>query len=383
MNLYDFVFDKRFPKKYYRHIAFWLSWYIYLTLQTLMFLKNTDVPSSKFATVLSFKAFLLFTHLVYTYTVVYYFVPAYLNRNKKAIFFTVAIALAVVIDTLTSLIIFFKIDTFNQSAEIIFLDILNEFRNFIRTGPIVICCLFVACKMAKDYSLKLQEKKALIGENANAELQLLKAQVHPHFLFNTLNNIYSYILRKSPQAEDLITKLSDTMHYMIDDCQAGSVPLEKEIKMIEDYMGLEKVRYGNRLQMDIEVTGSYHNKMIAPLLLIPFIENSFKHGTSQVITRPAIDLKISIEEYQLSFYLTNSRPPSGNNYINKTGIGLKNVKKRLELLFPHRYELTINNLDDAFCIYMRIPLHNLAAAPVATTGNKFKNVLSFQTLSYD
>ena len=115
-------------------------------------------------------------------------------------------------------------------------------------------------------------------ETANAELQLLKSEIHPHFLFNTLNNIYSSILNKSSNAKGLVIKLSDTLKYMIYDCEAPLVPLEEELKMIEDYIGLEKVRYGKRLNMEVEIKGDYRNKLIAPLLLIPFIENCFKHG---------------------------------------------------------------------------------------------------------
>ena len=150
--------------------------------------------------------------------------------------------------------------------------------------------------------------ETLAKENANAELQLLKAQVHPHFLFNTLNNIYSFSLNQSPQAGTLVKKLSGMLGYMIHECEEKLVPLEKELKLIQDYMGLEKVRYGKRLDMQVEIHGDFENKFIAPLLMIPFVENSFKHGTSQMLQHPWIKLEITTVRNQLFFKLSNSKP---------------------------------------------------------------------------
>ncbi len=145
---------------------------------------------------------------------------------------------------------------------------------------------------------------------ASAELQLLKAQVHPHFLFNTLNNIYAFTITKSPIAADLVDKLFGILHYMILEGQNMWVPLKKEIKLIQDYISLEKVRYGDRLNISVNIQGNAEGKFIAPLLMIPFVENSFKHGSSKMLTHPKVELSIIIEGAQLIFVLRNNKPNS-------------------------------------------------------------------------
>jgi len=195
----------------------------------------------------------------------------------------------------------------------------------------------------------------LAKENANAELQLLKAQVHPHFLFNTLNNIYSFSLNQSPLAGALVKKLSGMLDYMIHECEEKFVPLEKELKLIQDYMGLEKVRYGKRLDMHVEIHGDFENKFIAPLLMIPFVENSFKHGTSQMLQHPWIRLEITTDASRLIFKLSNSKPSLNSKKLNN-GIGLINVQKRLQLLYPHHHQLNINSTDETFIVEMQIML---------------------------
>ena len=225
----------------------------------------------------------------------------------------------------------------------------------------------------------MEEKLTLIKENANAELQLLKAQVHPHFLFNTLNNIYSFALTKSPKTGGLVLKLSDTIRYMLNECEAELVPLEKELKMIEDYIGLEKVRYGSRLNMEVTIKGNYQNKFIAPLLLIPFVENSFKHGASKILKHPWIKMDIEVKEDSLLFNLTNSKPLKTNAVNSNNGIGLKNVQKRLELLYPRQYELKINSTDDVYSVQMEIPLSN---GPVNESGEISKEFINSEMISY-
>ncbi|HEV8285988.1 MAG TPA: histidine kinase [Chitinophagaceae bacterium] len=242
--------------------------------------------------------------------------------------------------------------------------------NFITSGPPISCALFLTFKMLKNYYLKIEEKLALTKENANAELQLLKAQVHPHFLFNTLNNIYSFTLIKSQEAGTLVQKLSDTINYMINDCEARMVPLEKELEMLLNYATLEKVRYGDRLEMDIEINGNYHNKLVTPLLMIPFVENSFKHGTSQTLERPWIKLIICVEDNILHFDISNSKPVQSISPNLKNGIGLKNVQKRLQLLYHENHELKISSSSNTFSVRLKIPLEEPKLGETNTINQK-------------
>jgi LytS/YehU family sensor histidine kinase len=142
---------------------------------------------------------------------------------------------------------------------------------------------------------------------------------------------------------------------MIYDCKADLVYLDKEIKALSDYIGLEKVRYGNRLNIEFNIVGNGEAKLIAPLLMIPFVENSFKHGTSKMLENPWIKMTIEVKGDSLFFELINSHPHQ--NILNgKKGIGLKNVQKRLELLYSTRYFLSIDKTEKMFGVKMRIPL---------------------------
>ena len=301
-----------------------------------------------------------------TYSIAYFLIPKYFNR-KKYFFFSGGMLLVI----LLILFYYFIMNLFNLNSAVrhaIGLSnglLITTFKpGFIRAfgNPPLIAGLFLSLKILKNWRLEQSKTETLAKENASAELQLLKAQIHPHFLFNTLNNIYSFSLYRSPQAGALVKKLSGMLGYMINDCNEKLVPLEKEISLIQDYMGLEKVRYGQRLTMDVEIHGDFENKLIAPLLMIPFIENSFKHGTSQMLRQPWIKLEIIIIGNQLFFKLSNSKPSLVHATKANKGIGLLNVKKRLQLLYPGRHQLDISSTEDLFTVSMQILLEEYVAA---------------------
>jgi LytS/YehU family sensor histidine kinase len=238
----------------------------------------------------------------------------------------------------------------------------------LTTLPIVLG-FAVMIKLIKRWWLKQKEIEQLAKEKTKAELQLLKAQVHPHFLFNTLNNIYFFTLTNSIQAPEMIKKLSGMLHYILNECDRPQVPLEKEIKMIRDYMALEKIRYGDQLQMTIDIQENNNNeKMIAPLLLIPFVENSFKHGASKMITHPWVKLRITIENNRLHFIIMNSVPAITEATHSKGNIGLKNVRKRLELLYPDSHELNIASESVSYAVYLNIELQAINKMPLSTNN---------------
>ena len=301
---------------------------------------------------------ILISDIPFCYAVIYFLIPNFFLKRKYIPFATGLIFTLVLLLTSS---FFYLYEYYHLTPDLWFRLVWNKTISFIFTGPVTICGIFLSIKMLKTWYLKEEEKQMLLTENANAEIQLLKAQIHPHFLFNTLNNIYSFTLNKSPEAAELVSKLSDTMNYMITDCNEEFMPLRKEIKMITDYIGLEKVRYGNRLDISITITGEYHNKMITPLLMIPFVENSFKHGASKMLRDPWLKLFIQADEDVLYFTLTNSKP--ADEILNgKSGIGLINVKKRLELLYPSNHLLTIESTVNTFTVNMQIPLQQMSDA---------------------
>ncbi|MEM8888720.1 MAG: histidine kinase, partial [Bacteroidota bacterium] len=157
---------------------------------------------------------------------------------------------------------------------------------------------------------------------------------------------------------DMVLKLSSLLNYMLYECNMPLVPLEKEVKYIGDYVSLEKLRYGKKLDLSVEISGAIQEHQIAPLLLLPFIENSFKHGASQDSKRPWIRLNIWVDEHMLHLQIENSLEELGakeDEYSYTKGIGLKNVRRRLELLYKEQYELIIRQ-EASFFVYLKLHL---------------------------
>jgi hypothetical protein len=213
---------------------------------------------------------------------------------------------------------------------------------------------FSSLSLGKQWLLKQRDFLRAQQEKTTAELQLLKAQVHPHFLFNTLNNIYSFSLDGSPKTPELILKLSSLLSYMLYDCKAEEVRLEKEVQIMKDYIDLERERYGNTIEISWTVEGDIRDNFISPLLMLPFLENTFKHGASEQIEKPWIGVDISVANNILKFKITNSK----NEYISHrdNGIGINNVKKRLEFIYPGKHELKINDEGDFFAVSLMVKL---------------------------
>jgi two-component system, LytTR family, sensor histidine kinase AlgZ len=206
----------------------------------------------------------------------------------------------------------------------------------------------------KYWFRKQQQWMQAEKEKVTAELQLLKAQVHPHFLFNTLNNIYSFSLENSPQTPGLILKLSSLLRYMLYDCKADEVPLEKELEIMKNYIDLEKERYGNKIEISWDVDGDVKDKYISPLLLLPLLENAFKHGTSEQLEKPWLSVDISVSQNRLKGKIANSK--NEDTPVSNHGIGIQNVKKRLAFIYPDKHELKMNDEGNFFVVSLSIEL---------------------------
>ena len=187
-------------------------------------------------------------------------------------------------------------------------------------------------------------------------MQLLTEPVNPHFLFNTLNNIYSQTQTESPKGSKMILELSDMMRYILSEGSKAQVPLEKELKMISDYISLEKVRYGNKLDLHVSLPEQTGELEIAPLLLLPFVENCFKHGTSKLLRNPWVNLKIEIQENIMFMKLMNGKDADTSNLVPKSGTGIPNVQKRLNLLYPGKHDLQISNEKNVYVVDLKIEL---------------------------
>ena len=357
MKMYDLIFSNNRVHRIKRHLLFWSVVFIYLIVRiSFLFPQGHAWENAK--TILLNSLWGIFYNAIISYTIIYYLVQNFFAKKRYALFVAGVLLLYIVVFGLYLLWLLINgqfIHAIGTTAQhpYIFLKgtVIRLFGN-----PPLICGIFLSLKTLKTWHLKQLENETLTREKANAELQLLKAQIHPHFLFNTLNNIYSFTLTKSPLAAELVQKLSDMLSYMITDCEQIMVPLEKEIQLIKDYIGLEKVRYGDRLDIQMHINGDCKNKMIVPLLMIPFVENCFKHGASMMRGKQWMHLIINITENDLDFNLSNSKPSLATTTKNKIGIGLLNVRKRLGLLYAGKHLLDINSTENTFSVYLKIEL---------------------------
>ncbi|HEY5917943.1 MAG TPA: histidine kinase [Chryseolinea sp.] len=357
------IFSELWPYRVLRHVVFWMLWFVMVLVSSAAGFHANNIPNMIKADMLSgFGSIIVFSP--FCYFILYFIIPKYFSRKRTLHGIAILLCGFVVFYGWDSLIHFLMFPYMGPLKNIpvrtgLDLKFFFFFHVFRFTGVLVCLALMGSIKFLKTWYVKQQENLILVRENATAELQLLKAQVHPHFLFNTLNNIYSFTLTKSPFAAELLEKLSAILRYMIMEGQKGSVPLSKEVDLILDYISLEKVRYGNRLEISVDVSGDPTSKQIAPLLMIPFVENCFKHGSSKMLKNPRVKLTMEIRDHVMHFELINNKPTEHSLPVSangKGGIGLKNVEKRLQLLYPGKHDLKIESTETTFTVKMRIEL---------------------------
>jgi hypothetical protein len=224
----------------------------------------------------------------------------------------------------------------------------NDLRAVIITGIYSILIFF----MIKWFEAQ-KLKDELINQRQASELALLRSQVNPHFLFNTLNNIYSLVYQKSDDAPAAVMKLSSIMRYMLYDATTDSVPLDKEIEYLKSFIELQGLRIKHADFVSLQIQGSTEDRTIAPMLLIPFVENAFKHGSKT--QRPGIIIRLMTSQGRINFEVSNYlRKTAAEGDNQASGIGLANIRRRLELLYPGKYQLTITREDEMFRINLEI-----------------------------
>lgn len=210
-------------------------------------------------------------------------------------------------------------------------------------------------KFVKDTLLNQQLQKEREKHYLETELKFLRSQIQPHFFFNTLNNIYSLTLKKSDLAPEIILKLSDLMSYMLYESTAPLVPLAKEIDYLRNYLDVEQLRFGQRLTISFTIEGQTTAVDIPPMILILFLENSFKHGVKNNISSIHLSIALTVAAGYLHFRVENPVTEEERPADNK-GIGLKNVRRRLDLLYGNNYTLDIREEDKIFIVSLKIPL---------------------------
>lgn len=339
-----------------QHGLFWMLFIMIYVVVKLLFASPSDLaypPVRRF-----FRFF--FSELVFLpwkaipfYFLFYYLLPKYLQKGeylKIGLFFLSSLVLCLygyrsmvspVSNAMYGEIPTFKVYSFKRLL-------------FSLTDIIPAVGLASTVKLLRGRIAAQHKVKALQKEKRAAELNFLKAQTNPHFLFNTLNNLYGLARRNAGNTASFILKLSNIMRYILQECQSSTIPIEKEVKIIEDYIELEKLRYDERLKVSFQQDIDDGEQEIAPLILLPFVENAFKHGASETRFDTFIDIDLRLANRQLAFSIKNTRAAEEDK-IEK-GIGLQNVKRQLDLIYEDGYSLQINAEQNYFSVKLFVHL---------------------------
>lgn len=290
----------------------------------------------------------------------YYLMPRYLLQKRYAEFFFYLLLVMTAVAALMQYVLLpflihplFCPSTCTENN----LTLYRLIKNVVNLNYVVAITAVIA--LLKNWYRHQQAAQLLTQDKLEAELKFLKAQIHPHFLFNTLNSLYSLTLKKSDNAPEVVLKLSGLMDYMLYDATAAKVPLEKELDYIKNYIDLERIRYGNRVDVQFTESGDISGKSIAPMMLLPFVENAFKHGVTTETENAWIRIDVKMLEQQLVLLVENCKcgeKASGNNRDMASGIGLRNLQRRLELLYEGRYSLETEDEADSYAARLELDL---------------------------
>jgi two-component system LytT family sensor kinase len=223
-------------------------------------------------------------------------------------------------------------------------------------SAIFIFALSTSIHITNDWFKNEKQRKEMENEKLISELAFLKSQVSPHFLFNTLNNIYSLSLSNSEHTADAILKLSHLLRYMLYESQDKLVSLEKEISYLQNYIDLQKMRLTQNVKVSFQVNGSLSGRLIEPMLLIPFVENAFKHGVNYS-QNSFVDILIDVSDKKLFMKVENSIHPKSKEQNKNSGIGLVNIYKRLELLYPGNHSLQTSQQENKYVVELNMKLN--------------------------
>lgn len=366
MNIKNFIFSEQRPDRIKRHLLYWGCYWAYFTFFHLAgtgVAKTSQFRNIPYSTLEAFSLYL--PQIFFTYALISFVLPKYLLKDRYIPSF-LWIILFLIVETV---VIYAMLSLVNPPVMEAILpkrymvyDLRTTSGNIYLAliicgkGTLVAAAGACSIRLVKHWHLKEKRNLELLKERTEAQLQLLRAQVHPHFLFNTLNNIYSKAQYESPGTAKMITELSHILRYVLEEGKRDLVPLENELQMLIDYINLEKMRYDDKLDLHLSLPPKTDGLYIAPLLLLPFLENCFKHGTSKMLNNPWINLRIELQGATLFMKVMNGKRPVQILSNTRKGTGIDNIKKRLELLYKDKYELQIIEEEEVFVVNLRLEL---------------------------
>jgi two-component system, LytTR family, sensor kinase len=341
-----------------RHVCYWLFWM--LLFATI----NSSNGNIGFWRCMTIECTIMLIKLPYTYVMIYILVPRFLLRKKYFPFAVSVFLMTLVAGTIVwHYYLSYVPELIENTKPARFL----SSGYFYKTIDLLYVATFPTIFKLYQFYLRQEVKNRSINEKRlQAELEVLKHQLQPHFLFNTLNNLYGMVLTGDKNSANAILRLSSIIRYMLYECNEPFIPIEKEIELLKNYIELEKMRYGGRLDISFEIGGEAGGKAIAPLLLIGFVENAFKHGPGQKADGGWIRINFFLSHHEVDFLVENNLSGAiGHARIGlepehltpriEAGIGLENIKKRLDLQYGGKYQLKIES-KDTFLIHLKLNL---------------------------
>jgi len=349
-RLYNNILSNKF---FYYHILYWTCNLLFFAL--IYYSKS----NSSFWTVFHENLAYLPGGMLFSYFSVNFLLTKYFFKNKIGIYISLQLLVFLAYPVISSAVRVFYVDPVIHGCN-------SEFQIGSPLFTILILLFGIAplawvkifTKLRSDSEAKQKAECEIIEAELKlreTELKLLKGQIQPHFLFNTLNNLYSLSLQNSDKTSEVVIKLSDLLSYIIYDCRSEKVKLEEELEFIKNYIDLEKIRYDESLKVNLIIEGDFHEKFIAPMLLQTFIENSFKHGANKIIGISWINILITCSNDILIFKVENNKVGS-NDFNSRLGVGVDNAKKRLLLLYPDKHKLEITETDDVYSVFLEIQI---------------------------
>lgn len=338
-----------------RHLLYWFLWsafFVTINNWTGQFINNAAGTVELWQWI-AFECVVLPIKIASTYTIAYGLMPRFLYQKHYREFIGSTILVLLV----------FAVGLYWVYAIIVHPIILKDVEyykvaQFVYKGVelVYFASIVVSIKFFQNYLDEQQRNQNLVQQKVEAELKYLRNQVQPHFLFNTLNNIYGMVLSNDQKAGDAIVRLSSLLSFMLYEGNTKTVLLAKEVEMLDSFIELERLRYQRKLDFNYSVEHLAPNLKIAPLLLIPFVENAFKHGPAKEEGQSSIDIQMETQQRILYFSVENSYQKFTKDIPNiRSGIGLENIKKRLELLYPGQYTLEISQ-EETFKVSLMIEL---------------------------
>jgi two-component system, LytTR family, sensor kinase len=365
MNWHSFIFSEKKSHRAQRHVAFWSLWWIYFII-TYFYYQQTglqQIESESWNAPFFLKSVLLLSiHVVSCYCFIGFVLPRYLLKEQyaKLIIAAFLLSLGILLASYYMHRAIFPLvnAAFNYHPRIVNPNLWwTSISSGLFTAPKVIA-VATAITLLKRWYLKQKEKERLDKEKLMTDLQLLKAQIHPKFLFSSLDNIYALTQKKNTEkASLLLLKLADILSYMLYDTDSALVPLEKEIKIIKDYLSLQKTMFADLLEIDIAEKGQPTDRAIAPLLLLPLIENSFLYIENKNLEPNWINLEFQVEAEELTMKVIHGKSIESLP-IDEEQMPLTKTRKRLDFFYPDRYELKTTDEPEMMMIYLKVDLGN-------------------------